>query len=1171
MSVSYSFTTTTDHIPVSDEWTCLDFTLSSMPTILTYIDVHASRGAPYFSFDTDNSLIISSDDGVSSVLYIDLQIESQFTMETQFKPYQLPATLADLNSHRFFIGAYDEQDNGGGVLFSRSGLALVAEVGASATPVPGSQHLFAEGDTYYTLRLVIDGVENTMNVYLTKTSDLPLTGHQLRYTTAAFVTPTGTLDTLRLDIRGQAANPTVGKFATLLMNCVEALIPNKRPIADPGADQSANIGATVTHDGRNSYDPEGEPLTYSWALKDAPEGSRFRSDGTGGSTSDDGDADGFTNIFNGGLDAFSADSMPLLQPNDHLRIDDTLYQVSTDRWTFDSVTSKWIRGGTWNDDELVITEDVLPDDLVDVTYRVLHTATYFSDVVAPYPFAIADITGLYTVQLTVNDGELDSLPVEGLLNVAQTAVPLGCIPDVSWIWNYLSDFWSMVEDKEVIETVWTGFAQAAANQLLTAWQIDYNKSLLSIQRVFQRRWLNYSTVLNDNPDTATIRIVRGPIFSTDLAAGVTFVAGTNDTLHLIRDAGDIEYITFDPGVTTVESIASQINAQLDTRGIELARVVTSGPAKYLVLEYATLLRIRPNGTANASLGFSTTAYTFNTLSGTAGGIAAPGETTSFVTTTSPPVLDFDEQGIGKDDVLIWGNTAYRVLHTALESGATRALTLVDALPDSLGPDRAPWSIASRVISTELDFSEALVVAGDAARFEVKNLSTSHITNIDCQILGAQGASLGFDPQPLLEFYAGVPSSYRTRFLGIRHLNNIPVDALVVEIPKLQHVIKDPTQWWTLNQHYTIDDQLGSNAVRFRTGTFSLASQPPDTLWAEVTYLDNRPDIEANFGKLVGLTLADLNSRTDDLDYLSAIRGLWWAYFGGPALNNVKTGAQILLGLPFSEAKGTIKSIEPNFSTAEGRIVIEDTAEPKTTRAYFYPTKAGLGVNPVTEAAYQVGETVEQFAPLSGGIEVLDYIEDPEWFLPYVSMGHMTEVEKYFKFLFRGDVDTFNLINLSFAIDFVRKIKPHYTYPIFVIKKDLTPTEINVDDDIEIQITRHFFDSFCHENWGSYIWDDFDGSGICKHHYDTESPPFVHDTHRLCPEEDVWIHRSYVAPGGTGWYYDSIWAYDDGGGADRVPLSGPDSSPPPPYGPLVGVIEYDATVTAGTYHRENTIG
>jgi hypothetical protein len=1205
MPVTYSFVTTLN-LPTGTEFDCMDCRDACIPNVLLLDEVTASRGAPHFDFDAYDDLVIYSDDGVPSTLLFDLALQSDHTFETQFKPSSLPEDLAQLDKYRFFIGTFDKQDNASGILISRTGIALMAVFGTSALVLPGSQDIFEEGEDYYTLRLVVEGTRNLLHVYITKTDDLPTTGHILRYTSAAPVPPEGTtVDSIKIEILGNALKTVRGKFTSFRAACTSALIPNRRPIADPGADQTANVGSAVTHDGRNSYDPEEAPLTYDWALKDAPDGSRFKSSGTGGSTSDDGDANGFTTIFNGGTDAFSVDNMPLLQPGDHLMVEGVLYKVSTDRWVLDTATGRYSRneGVTWDDDEVVVEEETIPDNYSDVTWDVYHSDTYFSDRAGSFPSAIPDKAGLYVVQLVVNDGELDSFAAEAILNVSQVSTAMGCIPDVSWIWNSLSDFWNLLEDREIVETVWSGFAQACAAQLLTAWQIDYNKSLIDIQRVFQRRWLSYSTLLDqEDLDTATIRVIRGPIFSDDIAGGANI---TGKSLQLVLDNGNVEEITFPSSSFTdpvpASDIAGRINSVMGFVGavVPLASAVTVGAAEYLKLEYATLLQIRPNGTANTVLGFSTAAYEQNDLAGADGGIIEVTKVNAFTTIDvstpagphDPPALDLESEGIQMDDLLVWDGESYRIQKVATDTATStkRGLSMKDPLPDSGSaspppyPDSNPWLIPSIVVSEDIDFEEEQVTAGDLARFEVKHTTTSVVTEVLCEIVGVRGYHIGFDPAPLLRAYAGTPGDYRTYFLGVKRINNIPVDDLVVEIPRLQEVIKNPTTTLEENTDYLInEDSEERNAIRFRDGTFSLTDPPPDLLWAEVTYLDNRPTIEANFGHLVNFKVEDLDTRTDDLDYLSAVRGLWWAYFGGPALQKVKVGTQILLGLPFSEAEGTILSIEPNFSATEGRIVIQDLADENIVRTYFYPLDAGLAVNDETGDVIAEGETIAQFAPLSGGVEVEDWESAALWMKKYVSQGKFHELNKFFRFLVRADVDTFNLTNLVFALDFVRKIKPTYTYPLFVLLKNLPPSEVDVTDEVNLIVHLSLFDTFCPDEPGSYRWDDSDESGNWNHTYDETPPPprFLFDTHRLCPDEYVWVHISYIHPGGAGWFFDTIWAYDDGGGADLLPLSGPDHLPPAPYGPLVGTIYYDAgsptvpplggSVVAGTYHRERII-
>jgi hypothetical protein len=137
-------------------------------------------------------------------------------------------------------------------------------------------------------------------------------------------------------------------------------------------------------------------------------------------------------------------------------------------------------------------------------------------------------------------------------------------------------------------------------------------------------------------------------------------------------------------------------------------------------------------------------------------------------------------------------------------------------------------------------------------------------------------------------------------------------------------------------------------------------------------------------------------------------------------------------------------------------------------------------------------------------------------------------------------------------------------------KRLPPDEVNTADALTMKVKLALFDSFCSRLTASaYRWDDTDESGNWNYAYDDSTPPpeFLHDTHRLCPAEDKWVHIYYIHPGTIGWLFDTIWAYDDGGGADLLTLHGPDSSLPSPYGPAVGVIHHDsAPVAAGIYHR-----
>jgi len=181
-------------------------------------------------------------------------------------------------------------------------------------------------------------------------------------------------------------------------------------------------------------------------------------------------------------------------------------------------------------------------------------------------------------------------------------------------------------------------------------------------------------------------------------------------------------------------------------------------------------------------------------------------------------------------------------------------------------------------------------------------------------------------------------------------------------------------------------------MRFVPGLFSVAGPiAPKRLWAEVSFVDNNTVIEGNFGLAVGLKIDDLENVTKDITYRQAVAGLMRAYSNSPSIDNVRTGLEILLGIPFAEHRGIIRSINPDYRrdsygrVTKGQMIVEDvdsSSDPLGTfRVYVYPLDeeselSGLEVNPVTDLPYVVGDIVEAFATLAVGIGIQDYLTHP---------------------------------------------------------------------------------------------------------------------------------------------------------------------------------------------------
>ena len=155
-------------------------------------------------------------------------------------------------------------------------------------------------------------------------------------------------------------------------------------------------------------------------------------------------------------------------------------------------------------------------------------------------------SGLYTVELVVDDGVRVSLPAIAVVNLTVLKTTLGLTPDLAFIWNYLSDFWSQVDGKEKAEAIWSGIAQVAADELMNLWQRDYSKSILDIQRTFQKRWRAYNPFLEEENWDTIPPTISGSVFEGGWASNPTPSSIPNDL------AVDAEHVYQIDGTTSAE-------------------------------------------------------------------------------------------------------------------------------------------------------------------------------------------------------------------------------------------------------------------------------------------------------------------------------------------------------------------------------------------------------------------------------------------------------------------------------------------------------------------------------------------------------------------------------------------------------------------------------------------
>ncbi len=246
-----------------------------------------------------------------------------------------------------------------------------------------------------------------------------------------------------------------------------------------------------------------------------------------------------------------------------------------------------------------------------------------------------------------------------------------------------------------------------------------------------------------------------------------------------------------------------------------------------------------------------------------------------------------------------------------------------------------------------------------------------------------------------------------------------------------------------------------NFIRLIPGGFTPLKPAPDRFWAEVSLYDNWDSVEANFGILVGLTRKDLETVSASANYRQAVAGLMFAFVNGPIVNKIRLGAQILLGLPFAENQGIIRSIENNYrldihgTPILGRILIEDTdstgASLGIQRVYTFPVDsasalAGLEINPATGMTYIVGDSVKLFAVLSKGVVVDDYLTNPE----LTGFSAIAQLQQFHALRLRANDNIFSLAELSLVSSFLKKITPSYISFILASDAEFEDTVTVVD-------------------------------------------------------------------------------------------------------------------------------
>lgn len=213
------------------------------------------------------------------------------------------------------------------------------------------------------------------------------------------------------------------------------------------------------------------------------------------------------------------------------------------------------------------------------------------------------------------------------------------------------------------------------------------------------------------------------------------------------------------------------------------------------------------------------------------------------------------------------------------------------------------------------------------------------------------------------------------------------------------------------------------------GVISFFAVPPEFLFSQ-DVLTNRDIIFRNFGFPI-----DFRQPNSEF-YLKQVQGLWYSLWNGGAINNIALGFHILLGLPFVR-EGTVVSVTQNPDTSH---TVEVNGEQILIPSFL---------NPVVSQ----GDVIENFARLSDGTAVYDFLNNPDIFTQF----DIPKPQKFFTFvpavnadvIFDIQAQTGQIFDFSLIIDFLNRIRPAYTNFLIGIELPLKDSlEVFLESELE---------------------------------------------------------------------------------------------------------------------------
>lgn len=231
------------------------------------------------------------------------------------------------------------------------------------------------------------------------------------------------------------------------------------------------------------------------------------------------------------------------------------------------------------------------------------------------------------------------------------------------------------------------------------------------------------------------------------------------------------------------------------------------------------------------------------------------------------------------------------------------------------------------------------------------------------------------------------------------------------------------------------------------------------LWATDVHVDEGM-LQSQFGRLVDMTPDRAIG-----NYKSFLQGLYFLYSFGPNIRHIERGLNLALGLPYARLTETVLSIIQDVNTGHWIVI---------TPTQYYDIPYGF------RPELNIGDTIAAGDQLASWIEVKDYRRSGDWWLnSYIPQELLNNINSFdlgpatvgspadfvmrnylknhtFQILFKQSgvsLDAYNTVK-----DIVTRVKPLYTFPVFVWQAPIGDEEIDLQEEFKYDLKSYIDDT-----------------------------------------------------------------------------------------------------------------